>query len=172
MKKKTLTSEQLQWLTDNYPYKPNSEIMQRLDISRPVLFRLRGRMGLSKSAEYLKQSYVCRIAVMERAKAAMTAEQRKAFYAANAEKWKATRRRDLARLAFGLEQRTKFRLVRIPDSRARFLNKMKHFGYVRAPDTSTVLYRPQGVKPRPRSEANAPLYGIKIIQSTHNTQQQ
>ena len=126
-KKIILTDEQIAWLKEVYPNMRNEDIARRLGMAKPTLRRFILQYGLKKSEEYYNRSRY------------QPGHDRTRERGVEAEKLRAqrisesnrrVRKKEHARVLFGLPQRTKLSVVRQNRGRVSFRYYLKKKGYI------------------------------------------
>ena len=187
-----LTEKELAWVIRHYKHTKNEEIMERFELSHSSLHRIAREHGLTKSRHFMKKTQdEAQVAAAESHRRNGTyppkgfripGSDKNCFkkgqsnqdrltpkrYAEMQEKrrasWRATYDRDKRRtLAWGFEQRTKFRFVKQSRSKIAFRHGLRKCGYVEDPNNHNLYYYTSEHMRRPKRERNASKYGIKII---------
>ena len=151
------TAQQLRWLAGNYHCTSNAELCAALGIRDTLLHSLARRLGLRKSAEYMRQMRLKKIRAVQQLN--RTPEGRAAMSEKKRRLYKSERRRVL----FGLPQRTKMKAVAQSRHKVGYRYGMRRKGYVELPGEHNVLRYPSEEMRRPLAEAGAARHGIKIL---------
>lgn len=179
----------VKWLKENYANTPNSEIMEHFGITKAVLDRMVKQYRLRKSPEYLKainreslrlatkaamaigwppKGYIIpkseearrkgqeKIAEM-RADAEINAHWRKNISDGRKKLYKDEKRRVL----FGLEQKTRIKVVRASHAKVCCRSELRSLGYI-IPKGSNVAYYNAETLRNEKRELNARKHGIRF----------
>ncbi len=186
---KTLTEKELTWIINHYKHTRNEDIMSKFGISHSTLHRVARENGLTKTRQFMKKTQDAaqkaaaeshrkngtyppkgfKIPNSPRFKPGESNRDRLSpkKYAECQEKrrasWRRTYDSDKRRtLAWGFEQRTKFRFVKQPQSKINCRYNLRKRGYVESPDDHNLYFYPNEEMRRPRIESNARKFGIKF----------
>lgn len=167
-KKIILTPEQEEWLKENYPVMTNAELSAHFGVCEHSIYRFARKFGLTKSAEFwernkqkaaegtrkwfrvhgsnLPPGWIIPGSEKHRFKKGETSVQRLGVEREKARQRKvAEGRRKLikterARILFGLEQKTKLKLVAMDRKKVAFRYYVRRQGYVVDDDARVVYY--------------------------------
>ena len=154
---KDLTPEQLEWLKENFCHTKNQELADELGISPRSVVRMARTLGLWKTGEFvaamqqnaaehaartnrasggnagtknlLVYGKAYRFKKGERQKDKMSAEAFDAMHRHIGEQRKKTFKAEKRRVIFGLEQKTKLRVVQAPKEKICLRNGLRKKGY-------------------------------------------
>lgn len=197
---KSLSETEMRWLAKHYKHTKNDEIMKRLGVSHSSLHRIAREHGLAKSLQFMRKTQTeakdaaadshrrngtyppkgYRIPGGEnnRFKKGESIRDRLSpkRYAEMQEKRKASWRRtydsDRRRsLAWGFEQRTKFRFVKQSRAKISYRYNLRKNGYLEDPEDHNLYYLPSEEMRRPRMESRAPKFGIRFKTPKSQTNQ-
>lgn len=154
---KDLTPEQLEWLKENFCHTKNQELADELGISPRSVVRMARTLGLWKTGEFvavmqqnaaehaartnrasggnagtknlLVYGKAYRFKKGERQKDKMSAEAFDAMHRHIGEQRKKTIKAEKRRVLFGLEQKTKLRVVQVPKEKICLRNGLRKKGY-------------------------------------------
>lgn len=187
-----LTEKELAWVIRHYKHTKNEEIMEKFELSHSSLHRIAREHGLTKSRHFMKKTQdEAQVAAAESHRRNCTYppkgyiiphRETNCFkkgesnrdrlspkrYAEAQEKrrasWRETYDRDKRRtLAWGFEQRTKFRFVKQSQSKIAYRFGLRKLGYIEdATDHNLFYYTSENLR-RPKKEANAHKYGIRFL---------
>lgn len=168
------------WLKENYANTPNEEIMARLGIKKGVLARLKKELRLKKSEDFMRASRAKGFATLKemgwppkgyaipnREKAWASLAERTAnrgeewkakISASMAKQWKDEKRRVL----FGLEQKSKIKVVRASHAKVCCRTELRSLGYI-VGRGSNVAYWNEETKRDESKERLALKHGIMIV---------
>lgn len=185
----TLTLEQERWLVRHYKHTKNEELGSRLGISQSALHRFARELGLKKSKQFMQKcaqngaeaawvvnrrngwppkGYIIPksreygfqkgITCLQRLGPEREAERIRK----SAESRRATVKRERARIVWGLEQKTKLKLVTNP-KKIQYRYALRQHGYEIGRGES-VAYVVDGTRRSTKIETNALKHGIRIIE--------
>ena len=184
------TAEQLRWLAENYPCTKNAELCAALGIGGSLLHRLARRLGVRKSAEFMRltQAETARAAQLLGRATGRFRRQSEAMkgrvpphlrpylfrpghktevppesHAAAIAKLGEMRKAERRRVMFGLPQRTRLRVTAQSHRKVCCRYYMRRRGYVELPGEHNVLRYPSQEMRSRRAEANAARHGIRIL---------
>lgn len=188
---KEISDSELAWLIRHYKHTRNDDIMVRLGISHSSLHRIAREKGLSKSKQFMKKTQdEAQKAAAESHRKNGTYPP-KGFiipnsprfpkgqsnrdrltpkkYAECQEKrrrsWRKTYDSDKRRtLAWGFEQRTKFRFVRQSKRKISCRYNLRKRGYIECPEGHNLYFYLNEEMRRPIIERNAKEFGIRFQQ--------
>lgn len=191
-KGKQLSESEMAWLIKHYKHTKNDAIMARLGISHSSLHRIAHELGLTKSRQFMQKTQAeAAQAAFDSHKRNGTFPP-KGYRIPNREtncfkkgqsnrdrlspkkyrecqekrraSWRKTYDSDKRRtLAWGFEQRTKFRFVRQSPSKIAYRFGLRKLGYIEdAVDHNLFYYTSENLR-RPKKEANAHKYGIRFL---------
>lgn len=174
------------WLKENYATTPNSEIMARFGIKKGVLSRLKDELRLVKSEEFMRASRAKGFATMKeigwppkgyiipksdearrkgfekmaemRADEEINARWRKNMSIGRKKLYKDEKRRVL----FGLEQKSKIKVVRASHAKVCCRTELRSLGYI-VGRGSNVAYWNEETKRDESKESLALKHGIRIV---------
>ena len=154
---KDLTPEQLEWLKENFCHTKNQELADELGTSPRSVIRMARTLGLWKTSEFvatMQQNAADHAARANRAnggnagtknlllygkayrfkagesnKDRMSEEAFKAMYCRIGEQRKKTFKAEKRRVLFGLEQKTRLRVVQAPKAKINLRNGLRKKGY-------------------------------------------
>ena len=168
-KKIVLTTEQEAWLIENYPNTTNADVIRHLGISANVMHRFAQALGLKKTPEFMykmqcanfrkatvlnslrgypPKGYIVPKSEEYRYKKGESMRQRlgeerdKERLRKAHEALRATRKREKARVAFGLEQKTNLKVVSQPREKIYARYWLRKRGYIVDDDARVAYYTP------------------------------
>lgn len=185
-----LTPKQERWLTNHFKHTKNSECAERLGISLRSVVRIARKLRLAKSRQFMAKcqretaeaakishrrngtyppkgfripnseagQFKPGVSSRERLGAKREAERLRK----SAETRRATVKRERSRILWGLEQRTKLKLVGNPKKR-QYRYELRQRGYQVARGASVAYVTPLTQR-SPKVESNARKYGIRVIE--------
>ena len=167
-KKIILTSEQEEWLKNNFPNKKNIELAEHLGFSETAVHRFAKKFGLKKSEEFKKMWYNNAIegarkwfrihgsnlppgwvipgSDKHRFKKGVTSLERlgKEKEEQRQRKMRDSRNKTIkterARILFGLEQKTKLKLIAMDRKKVHFRYYVRKQGYIVDDDARVIYY--------------------------------
>lgn len=179
-KKIILTSEQEEWLKNNFPIKKNIEIAERLGVSESAVHRFARKFGLKKSEEFKKMwysnalegakrwfrihgdnhppGYTAPWLVKHQFKKGVTSldrlgkEGEAKRICKSVESRNKTIKKEKARILFGLEQKTRLKVVAMDRKKVMFRYYVRKQGYL-VDDDARVIYYTNTTKRGKRIEA-------------------
>lgn len=184
-----LSPEQERWLVEHFKHTKNDEITQRLGISHVTLHRIARKLELKKSAQFMKK---CLAATQEAARIAnrrrgwppkgyripnsdkncfkkgvtnlqrLGPERNAERIAKSAASCRETRRKERARILFGLPQKTKLKIFTNP-KRIQLRYQLKKRGYIVERGGREATVTPQ-TRRHPLYEEKARREGMRIIE--------
>lgn len=187
--KRKLTPEEEEWLREHYEHTKNAEICKKLGMCLETLQRFSKEMGLSKSTQFMREiriencrrgRAVCRrnnwppkgycIPNSEKArlkpgigiKDRMSERQIREMYKKCSEGLRRTIASEKRRVLFGLEQRTRLRVGRVPLAKCTYKTRMKKAGYL-VDLEHNVYYYTEETNRRMKAEKNAWKHHIRIL---------
>lgn len=154
----TLTEKQEKWLKTHFLHTKNAEIAEKLGISETSVHRIVRVLGLKKSPQFMakcmratveaaKQSHIKNgtyppkgYAIPNREKTQFKpgettrdrigAKREAVRIQKSAEAMRQLRKKEKARVLFGLEQRTRLKVVRVPQGKISLRCYLKKLGYI------------------------------------------
>lgn len=185
-----LTPKQERWLTNHFKHTKNSECAERLGISLRSVVRIARKLGLAKSRQFMarcqretadaaKESHRrngtyppkgFRIPKREvgqfkpgvSCRARLGAKREDERIRKSAESRRATIKKERARIVWGLEQKTKLKLVTNP-KKIQYRYELRQRGYHVARGASEAYVMPLTQRSL-KIESNARKYGIRVIE--------
>ena len=165
--KMTLTDEERVWMEEHFAHTKNEEVARHLGVSLRTAVRLAREMGLEKSAEFVRAMQANAVHHAARAnrgqgnagkanllkygkayqfkpgignKDRLSAEAFSEMHRRSAETRKRTVMAERRRVAFGLEQKTDLRVIKVPKAKIWLRNRLRKRGYVvpRASSDATI----------------------------------
>ena len=163
----TLTDEERVWMEEHFAHTKNEEVARHLGVSLRTAVRLAREMGLAKSAEFVRAMQANAVHHAARAnrgqgnagkanllkygkayqfkpgignKDRLSAEAFSEMHRRSAETRKRTVMAERRRVAFGLEQKTDLRVIKVPKAKIWLRNRLRKRGYVvpRASSDATI----------------------------------
>lgn len=191
---KSLTGKEITWIINHYKHTRNEEIMSKFGISHSTLHRIAREKGLTKTRQFMRKTQdAAQKAAAESHKKNGTYPPKgfripnsphfkpgesnrdrlspKKYAECQAKRrasWRRTYDSDKRRtLAWGFEQRTKFRFVKQPKSKISCRYNLRKRGYIESPDDHNLYFYQNEEMRRPIIESNAKKFGIKFQQATN-----
>lgn len=145
-----LTREQIDYIRKHFAYTQNKDLARDLGLSLSTITNIRKRYRLSKSPEHLKAMH--RECGLASSRCCNNIELTPETLRKRADSFKKTYKLEKARVHFGLEQKTKIKVRRLPRKMIRQRYYLRTLGYVIDENTLTAYYTDH-TKRAPRMEA-------------------
>lgn len=186
-----ITGKELSWLIRHYKHTTNDEIMRKLRISHSSLHRLAREHGLKKSRQFTQRKQAEATAAAYESHKRNGTFPPKGFHIPKSESnrfqkgqsnrdrlspkryremqekrkasWRHTYDRDKRRtLAWGFEQRTKFRFVKQSRTKIYYRFKLRKLGYTEDPGDHNLYYYKSEEMRNPYYEQKASEHGVRF----------
>lgn len=145
-----LTQEQIDFVRKNFANTPNKELAENLGVSITTINNVQKKYRLTKSPEHLKAMH--RISGLASAKLGLPFNLTPEIIRKRAETFKKTHKLEKARVHFGLTQKTKIKIQRLPKDMINQRRYLRERGYA-IDDTNLIAYYNDATKRSNRLEA-------------------
>ena len=146
-----LTREQIDYIRKHFAYTQNKDLARDLGLSLSTITNIRKKYHLAKSPEHLKAMH--RACGLASSKCSNNIELTPEILRKRADSFKKTYRVEKARVHFGLEQKTKIKISRLPRKMVRQRYYLRTRGYV-INDTTLTAYYTDSTRRATRMEAD------------------
>ena len=181
-----LSDKQEKWLNTHFKNTKNEDIAEKLGISLRSVIRLARKRDLAKTTQFMKKSQMAAASAARISHLAHGTYPPKGFRIPNSEKGqfvkgttplerlgkkkerlrqeksaaslKETRRKEKARITFGLPQKTNLRIYRQPTEKVRLRHYLKTRGYIVDDDERVVYYNENTMRGKRIESKQQPWY--------------